>query len=338
MLCPRMASFASLVMALGLGYPASGQSIVSTHSGVVYFFEGTVFLGDQRLEQKFGKFPDIGEGRELRTGDGRAEVLLTPGVFLRMKEHSAIRLLSSELSDTKVELLDGSAILDSNDPPADTAVTLIHQSWQVRSPGPGVYRIDCAPAQVLVYKGEASVTTPDKSAPVPVHERELLPLAPVLVPEQSAIAEDDAFKGWAIGRSQDISSDNATAAAIVDDPSMIDSSGLPLGTLSYFPLTGIPGIAVTNPYGLSFWSPVQASLGSIYLRSSYAALYPGWQWPVSLRYSLFRRTGIFTGLSLGGGLRPIGVRPYLPVISAPHTTVGAPHVGAPHVVVRGGRR
>src|SRR5579863_3505776 len=252
MICPRMASLASLVLALAVGYPARGQSIVSTHSGVVYFFEGSAFIGDQRLEQKFGKFPDIGEGRELRTEDGRAEVLLTPGVFLRMNEHSAIRMVSSDLADTRVELLAGSAILDSNDPPPDTSVTLIRQNWQIRSPGPGVYRVDCDPAQLRVYKGEAKVSTQGNATPVTVREREILPLSAVLVPEQSAVAADDAFKGWVIGRSQDISSDNATAAGIVDDPSMVDSSGATLGSLSYFPLTGIPGIAVTSPYGLSF--------------------------------------------------------------------------------------
>src|SRR5215467_9360195 len=94
--------------------PAWGQSIISTHSGVVYFFDGSVFVGYQRLEQKFGRFPEIGEGRELRTEHGRAEVLFTPGVFLRIGEGSAIRMLSSKFSDTRLELLDGSVILEAN--------------------------------------------------------------------------------------------------------------------------------------------------------------------------------------------------------------------------------
>jgi len=41
----------------GLWFPASGQSVVSTHSGVVYFFVGSAFLADEPLEQKFGRFP-----------------------------------------------------------------------------------------------------------------------------------------------------------------------------------------------------------------------------------------------------------------------------------------
>jgi len=80
----RMVALPLVALSLAAGFPASGQSVVSTRSGVVYFFVGSTFLGDEPLEQKFGRFPDIGEGRVLRTALGRAEVLLTPGVFLRL--------------------------------------------------------------------------------------------------------------------------------------------------------------------------------------------------------------------------------------------------------------
>src|SRR5215471_15789467 len=104
MILTRVALLPVFVLASLASIPALAQSVISTHSGVVYFFEGSVYIGDQRLEQKFGRFPDIGEGRELRTEHGRAEVLLTPGVFLRIGEGSAIRMLSSKFSDTRLEL------------------------------------------------------------------------------------------------------------------------------------------------------------------------------------------------------------------------------------------
>jgi hypothetical protein len=85
---------ASLWVVLAVSFPASGQSVISTHSGLVYFFEGSVLLGDQPLEQKFGKFPDIGEGRELRTEQGRAEVLLTPARRAGLPQRRARRLWS----------------------------------------------------------------------------------------------------------------------------------------------------------------------------------------------------------------------------------------------------
>src|ERR1700686_2888414 len=148
-----------MILALAASLCTFAQSIVSTHSGVVYFFEGSVFIEDQPLEQKFGKFPDIGEGHELRTEHGRAEMLLTPGVFLRMNESSAIRMLSIKLSDTRVELLDGSASVEANEAAPSASVTFIHKNWQVKIPQTGVYRIDSHPAQLRVYRGEAEVFT-----------------------------------------------------------------------------------------------------------------------------------------------------------------------------------
>src|SRR5260370_25553618 len=130
----RIAALPLVALALAARFPASGQSVVSTHSGVIYFFVGSAFLGDEPLQQKFGRFPDIGEGRVLRTTLGRAEVLLTPGVFLRLDESSSIRLLSSRFSDTQVQLLGGSAILEVTGTVPDTAVHTTFPQFQVARP------------------------------------------------------------------------------------------------------------------------------------------------------------------------------------------------------------
>jgi len=71
--------------------PARGQAVISTRSGLVHFFEGSVYVAGQPLEARLGKFASIPEGGELRTEQGRAEVLLTPGVFLRIGLHGHSR-------------------------------------------------------------------------------------------------------------------------------------------------------------------------------------------------------------------------------------------------------
>ena len=79
--------------------PAGAQSVISAHSGTVHHIEGRVLLADELVQPKFGHFPDLKEGQELRTEDGRAEILLTPGVFLRVASNSAVRMLSSRPED-----------------------------------------------------------------------------------------------------------------------------------------------------------------------------------------------------------------------------------------------
>jgi len=327
------------VLALAVSLCTFAQSIVSTHSGVVYFFEGSVFIEDQPLEQKFGKFPDIGDGHQLRTAHGRAEVLLTPGVFLRMNESSAIRMLSIKLSDTRVDLLEGSAILEANEASPGASVTVIYKNWQVKIPQTGVYRIDSQPAQLRVYRGEAEVFTAGQTetVTVTVREGENLPFAEVLVPERAAIAAGgDSFKNWTMGRSQMISSDNATAAGIVDDPSLIDNPDTALAGLSYFPMTGIPSLGMTSPYGVSFWSPFQSRLSSMYYPSSlYGFLYPGW--PSGARYLPFQPSRIIIPPHLGGGLRVGGIPPIRTPYRSPSLPPRiSPHISGPRPGVHGG--
>lgn len=349
MLHVRIVLLAALGLISAIWNSAPAQSVVSTHSGTVYFFEGSVYIGDQQLVQKFGRFPDIGEGCDLRTARGQAEVLLTPATFLRIGENSAIRMLSTAFSDTRVELLAGSAILETNpretnrpetnqprakQPEAKTDLRLIYKNWQMRLPREGVYRIDSDPAQVSVYKGQADVLTKEGTKAVTIRSGEVLPLAAVLVPEQAPVAAGDPFKNWAMSRSQAIASDNATAAGIIDDPRVIENTTGSPGSLSYFPLTGIPGISIPSPYGLSFWSPSQPSLSSIYFPTySYGLLYPnGWPtvlpgWSTMLRSPLWRPYGPLTPSPQVGGRYPTGVVPGGSIYSAPSRM---PHPATPH--------
>jgi len=329
---PRVAAVLFAVSAVS--FPVRAQSVISTHSGVVYFFEGSVWLGDQRLEQKFGKFPDVGAGRELRTEEGRAEVLLTPGMFLRLGENSRIRMISCSLADTRVELLSGSAIVEAKDPAPNTSAVVIYKGWQLRVPQRGIYRIDAEPPQLHVFKGEAEVLSADNKEPVAVKEEQTLPLAAVLVPEQAPAALGDAFDRWAMERSQAVYADDATAAQIITDPSAVDTDGLALGGLSYFPMTSIPSLGTINPYGLSFWSPFQPALLSLY-SPGYLG---GWAYPGLRLFQLYppspygTRRPLFPtwpGVRPGGSMGLPATR--VPVYTTPrlpsHPVVGAHPVG-----------
>src|SRR6516225_5702236 len=99
------------VLAAFSGFAAYAQSVISAHSGVLHLSEGAVFADNQPVNQKYGTFPDLKEKSVLRTEAGRAEVLLTPGVFLRVGENTEIKMIDNRLADTRVELVKGSAIV-----------------------------------------------------------------------------------------------------------------------------------------------------------------------------------------------------------------------------------
>jgi hypothetical protein len=259
----RASAFSMLAAAIALALPANAQSVVSTHSGVIHFFEGAVYLGDQALESHLGKFPSVPQGAELRTAEGRAEVLLTPGVFLRLGERSAIRMVANDLADTQIELQTGSAIVDSGEINSDTSVTLIYKNWRIHFLQKGLYRVDSDPPRLWVRQGEAEVFARDIAQPVSVERGMSLPFAAVLVPDRSSDKSGDALSNWANGRNESILADNAITAQIDEDP---DSRTPGLESFSYFPFLGVPssGLGLSGPYSSSF-TQYQPGFNSIYL-------------------------------------------------------------------------
>lgn len=239
---------------------AVGQSVISTHAGVVYYFDGAVYLGDQPLQPHLGTFPAVPRGAELRTEQGHAEVLLTPGVFLRIGEHSSMRMISNDLANAQVEFESGSAMLDSGQPATGTSVTLIFKGWQVRSGEAGSYRLDSDPPRLTVVKGEAEVAAAS-GQPVKVEQGMDLPLAKVLVPEQSGPEPIDGLSAWDQGRSDSIVADNAVTQQLDADPGAqtADADGF-----SYFPMLGVPPLGVySSPYSSIY--PAQPGFYSMYL-------------------------------------------------------------------------
>jgi hypothetical protein len=208
-----------LVVGCSLGVLAAGsacaQYVISAHAGVVQYVEGRAYLNDQLIEPKFGQFPDIKENQEFRTEEGRAEILLTPGVFLRLGENSAIRMLSTHLTDTKVEVLSGSAMIECNDVPKDNSIQALYKGNAIRFDKQGLYRIDSEPARLRVYQGEAVVTDP--SGQLTLRGGKQTNLSGVLLAESfdRKDQDQDALYSWADRRAAYVSQANIVSANAV---------------------------------------------------------------------------------------------------------------------------
>ena len=316
-----------LVVLTALTVPANCQSVVSTHSGVVHYFEGSVYMGDQRLESHPGKFAMVPKGAELRTAQGRAEVLLTPGVFLRLGEGSAMQMVDNDLSHTRVELLSGSAVVDSDEQKSVTSVSLSYKHWTMRFREQGVYRIDCEPPRLWVLQGEAEVFTDGHSAPVSVRAGMYMPFASVLLPEQAIDLPHDALITWSGGRHESISADNAIAANI-QDPASMEAAVPGPDSFTYFPMLGLPSLGqdLSTTYdalGLS-----QPGFNSLYL--------PGFTFlPILLGVGT-RPVGVPPARFPSTYLHPIPVRPVYPHPIPTRPTAPTPHPTTPVHVSTGG--
>src|ERR1700730_17445854 len=79
------------ILATSLAPGVWAQSVISAHSGIIHYVEGEVAIDGNAVHPKFAEFPDVKARQLVSTAEGRAEILLTPGVFLRIAENSSVR-------------------------------------------------------------------------------------------------------------------------------------------------------------------------------------------------------------------------------------------------------
>jgi hypothetical protein len=275
--------FAGLIFAGLAASSAYAQYVISAHSGVIQVVEGSAYLNDKAVETKFGQFPDIKNGQEFRTEQGRAEVLLTPGVFLRMGENSSIKMVSNLLTDTRVEVLSGSAIVECDEIPKDNSIELLYKNSTMMLTKHGLYRVNSDPAQFKVYDGEATVK--GESGQLTLKAGKETSLSGVLMAENFDKKDSDDLSSWSSRRAGYLSTANASSAMAIHNSGGYGGgysgaytggcSGYSTGFLgtgflgtglsgcggwqfnpmfgmfTYMPMSGFG----YSPYGLGWWSP-----------------------------------------------------------------------------------
>jgi hypothetical protein len=313
------------VFALGLAFSGSmwAQAVISAHSGVIQLTEGTVELDGTAVQSpaRLGEFQDVKSGQTLTTKDGDAEILLTPGVFLRLAENSSFKMVSNKLTDTRVEVLSGTAMLQVGELLPDNAITVMYHNADIELSKRGLYRIDSAPeAKLRVYDGEAKVTSGDMS-PVGLRKgREVVFGGDKLEAKNFDMKETDAFYRWNERRDQYVAQANITSARTAGTSGSGSGSGFYsggmtsmagyngygpgmgswmfnpwFGMFTFMPYTGM----YYSPFGYGYYSPF--AVGSLYMPGS-----PYYMGGIPAGYGGVTRAGTPTTVTsglLGAGTR-----------------------------------
>ena len=268
---------------------AWGQQVISAHSGVIHYVEGQVTLEGQPVQPKFAEFPDVKNGQTLAAEDGRAEVLLTPGVILRIGENSSFKMLSNSRSDTRLEVLSGSVLVEVGELLPSNAITLVYGDKHIELMKRGLYRLDAegASGKFRVYEGDARVTAGDQSV-MARKGREVL-LGAVLDMNGFDTKDVDALMRWASRRSEYLAQANVSSARSASSSSYAGSGygygsgyggyGLGSGMWAYNPWYGmftyLPygnglyyspffGFPYYNPYNVGYITPSRGYGGSAF--------------------------------------------------------------------------
>jgi hypothetical protein len=236
------------------------QNVISAKVGLVQVAEGDVRAGGTPIETTSAKFYQLAKDALLETGDGRAEVLVTPGSFLRIGEQSAMRVLSASLEDAVLEIVRGTALLEYGEFTDINSITIKSGGWTMTFSKSGLYELDLTAGEFRVRSGEATVT-PAGGAPILVKEGRML----ALNPGNSTVARFDkesssALLRWSARRGALISNANIIAANRASSLSRGSWVFDPfLGSFTYFPLNRF----YRSPWGFGFWHP--GSIGSAWV-------------------------------------------------------------------------
>ena len=273
---------------------SSAQMVTSAHSGTLHYFDGAVAVDGTPVQAQNARFSEIKENSVLSTAQGRAEVLLTPGVFLRIGENSSIKMLDNRLISTRVEILSGNAMVESDDPQMDvknSPVSILYKDYEIRLVKQGLFEIDAANARMKVYKGDAvvSVIGGNLTDRATVKEGHQITLSVALLTEKFDQKVGDDLYLWARDRSQAISAVNMSSARTLNPNGYGSGYGSDYGYGAWgsaYPAglggwnsgwyfnpylnmyTFVPGTgAYWNAFGYGFFSP--STIYAFYSPSSY---------------------------------------------------------------------
>jgi hypothetical protein len=138
--------------------------VISARAGGVNFVSGEVTFrrAGKDAWQQLATTDELRAGDAVRTGaDGRAEILLNPGSYLRLGETSEFELTDPSLDTLRVKLSKGSALVEASGyGDADVRIALDTPRAPVSLVRSGVYRVNVESpgvTEIFVRKGRALV-------------------------------------------------------------------------------------------------------------------------------------------------------------------------------------
>lgn len=146
--------------------PTWGSWPSTAYPGTLNYVEGQSSIGSESLNSKSIGSVTLGPGQTITTEQGKAEVLLTPGVFLRLGDASAVKMISPSLTDTEVAVQRGQATLEVTDIHPENRLIVGEGSSRTRLLKNGFYGFDADQGAIRVFSGEAQLQDRDREVKI----------------------------------------------------------------------------------------------------------------------------------------------------------------------------
>jgi len=255
---PSWKALGGFLLATVLTAPAWAQD--AALPGSLNYVEGQAQIGNQTLDGNSIGSVDLKPGESLSTETGKAEILLTPGAFLRVGDGGMVQMVSESPANAAVAVTKGQSTVEVTAKYKHTVLTVDEDGTTTRLLKDGLYEFDADRGQVFVYKGEALVQEGGQTVKVKGgHELDLKQAGELKTTkfDKKAFENSDLvqFSGY---RSEYLAEANADAARAYDSPDTGWHGPDWYWDPAYWTYTWIPGDEDEYNYdafGWGFYSP-----------------------------------------------------------------------------------
>jgi hypothetical protein len=254
---------AALLSVPAWGYDADKRQ--TAVPGTLNYVEGQASIGDQNLDSKAVGSATLQAGQEMETGNGKAEILLTPGVYLRLGSNSSVKMVSSGLMNMQVAVNRGEAMLEVDQIYKENNLQISQPGADTRVEKNGLYDFNADANQVRVFDGKALVSANDHRTTVKGGHELALNTDGKLKTQgfnKNDVRQNDDLYRWSSLRSEYLSEANVDAAR-----TYYGAGGYGPGWWGpgwywdpwFAGFTYLPGNGFFyNPFGWGFYSPLVA--------------------------------------------------------------------------------
>ncbi len=231
--------------------------------GTLNYVEGQAAIGKQMLNSQSVGSVELEPGRTLTTKQGRAELLLTPGVYLRLGNDSSAKMISPDLTDTHLAVNKGEAMVEVDEIHKENDIRISEDGTSTRILKTGLYDFDAAHDQVRVFDGKAKVLDNDHDITVKGGHELALSTAGKLKAtsfDKKKYAASDELYRWSSLRSAYLADANENTAQIYVNDGWYGPGWFGDGwywSPWFDAYTFIPGDGcLFSPFGWGFYSPL----------------------------------------------------------------------------------
>ncbi len=287
------------------GYPQHMQAS-PPQPGSVNYVEGQATINGQPVDRNAVGSAELQTGQTLATQNGRAEILLTPGVFVRLGNNTSVEMVSPDLANTEVRVDKGRALVEVDWIQKENRIRVDAGNSPVELQKNGLYDFDAEAKQVRVFDGRAAVLEDNHETHIQGGHEVTLGTAKLKAEGFDKNSYEDDLYRWSKLRSSYLAEANVELARTYYGGSGWAPSPW-IGTGWYWDpwysaYTWLPGDGLFwNPFGFGFYSPIFVVRAPFFVGGhTFHTFGPGFRPSVPLTRAAIGANG-FAGRPAGAG-------------------------------------